>query len=156
MRTNHLLTSLTSLVALSITALSIAALSIAAPAPGHELTIPAGADLGKVKVCNGLRSQSTCHAITAHMACTQLQPPVRYNLRSLVQAKGNICVYHQGPRCENPIFIVDSIASAQSADAAPKWSPVLTSVLCAPGSADAASASASASHGVEAAFHVLP
>lgn len=128
---------------------SLLTLSVAAPAPGREINIPAGVELGRVKVCNSLHEQGTRHTINAYMACTQLESPVRFNLHSLVQDKGNICSYSQGGNCDKPVFIVDSSANTQVADVAPKWTLMMTSVLCIPGSAGMGSASASGSLGYD-------
>jgi hypothetical protein len=126
---------------------SLAILSVAAPAPGREINVPGGAELGRVKVCDGLRQQGTCKDMHANMACTELESPVKYNLNSIVQDKGNMCAYHQGGGCDKLAFIVDSSDSTQTADVSPKWAPVLTHVLCVPGHAGMDSASASAALG---------
>lgn len=119
------------------------ALSIAAPTPGDANAL----DLGKVKVCDGLRQQGTCKDINANMACVALESPIKYNLNSIVQDKGNMCAYYQGGSCQNFAFLVDSSHDTQTADVSPKWARVLTHVRCIPGSAGLKLASAAASLG---------
>lgn len=120
-------------------------LSVAAPTPGD-----AGAlELRKVKVCDGFGQQGTCKDISANMACAALESPVKYNLKSIVQDKGNICAYHQGGGCNNFAFLIDSSHDTQTADVALKWYPVLTHVLCIPGLSGLKPASIAASLGVK-------
>ncbi|KAJ4318450.1 hypothetical protein N0V94_004405 [Neodidymelliopsis sp. IMI 364377] len=110
---------------------SLLNLSLAAPTPEHIIT-DAALELGKVRLCNGIRGGGTCVDVNAHLTCVQLASPVRFNVQSLVQSKGNYCVYSQGNWCDNNAFGVNSGQSEQVADVSPKWSPVLTGIICIP------------------------
>ncbi|KAF2625201.1 hypothetical protein BU25DRAFT_493176 [Macroventuria anomochaeta] len=143
MRASHLLAGLASLLALTS----------AAPTPGGitvtTVTTDASLELGKVKLCNGLRQQGNCVTVNAHLQCIQLDAPARFNVQSIIQSKGNLCSYSQGNRCDNTAFTIDSGSNEQAADVSSKWPPVLTGVICLPYSKAGASTN-------KAAVKILP
>jgi hypothetical protein len=129
MRTSFLLAGLMAVLGLSLAAPILENITTA-----NSVTAMASSELGWVRLCNGRRGEGTCIEVNALMSCQQLASPVRYNVQSLVQGKGTLCVYSQRGSCDNTnnAFEVISGSSEQSADVNPKWSPVLTSVICIP------------------------